>query len=75
MTRHGRRNIPGAINHIITRGLNRKDIFPEGCDPNDFRSRPEKNLSQNDRFQVQSSSVFKGYSLLQESFGRDRSLC
>jgi len=75
MNRHGRLNIHGAINHIITRGLNRQDIFPEGCAPNDFRRRLEKNLSQNDRFQVPSSSGFKGYSLLQESFGRDRSLC
>jgi len=45
MPRHRRLNIPGAINHVITRGLNRKDIFLDNCDRNDFLGRLEKNLS------------------------------
>ncbi len=45
MPRHRRLNIPGAINHIITRGLNRQDIFLDDCDRNDFLGRLEKNLS------------------------------
>jgi hypothetical protein len=55
--------MPGAINHVITRGLNRQDIFLDDCDWNDLLGRLEKNLSKNDRFQVQGSE-FKGYSLL-----------
>ena len=45
MPRHRRLNIPGAINHVITRGLNRQDIFLDDCDRNDFLGRLEKNLS------------------------------
>jgi hypothetical protein len=37
--------MPGAINHVITRGLNRQDIFLDDCDRNDFLGRLEKNLS------------------------------
>jgi hypothetical protein len=40
-----RLNIPGAINHVITRGLNRQDIFLDDCDRNDFLGRLEKNGS------------------------------
>jgi len=32
----GRLNMPGAINHVITRDLNRQDIFLDDCDYNDF---------------------------------------
>jgi REP element-mobilizing transposase RayT len=45
MPRHRRLNIPGAIHHVITRGLNRQDIFFDDCDRNDFLGRLEKNLS------------------------------
>ncbi|MBW1933913.1 MAG: transposase [Deltaproteobacteria bacterium] len=45
MPRHRRLNIPGAIHHVITRGLNRQDIFLDDCDRNDFLGRLEKNLS------------------------------
>jgi Transposase DDE domain len=45
MPRHRRLNIPGAINHVITRGLNRQDIFLDDCDRNNFLGRLEKNLS------------------------------
>ena len=34
----------GRINHVITRGLNRQDIFLDDCDRNDFLGRLEKNL-------------------------------
>ena len=44
MPRHRRLNMPGAINHAITRGLNRQDIFFDDCDRNDFLGRLEKNL-------------------------------
>jgi hypothetical protein len=40
-----RLNMPGAINHVITRGLNRQDIFLYDCNRNDFLGRLEKNLS------------------------------
>jgi len=36
MPRHRRLNIPGAINHVLTRGLNRQDIFLDDCDRNDL---------------------------------------
>jgi putative transposase len=45
MPRHRRLNIPGAIHHVITRGLNRQDIFLDDCDRNDFLGRLKKNLS------------------------------
>ena len=45
MPRHRRLNILGAIHHVITRGLNRQDIFLDDCDRNDFLGRFEKNLS------------------------------
>jgi len=32
----GQLNMPGAINHVITRGLNRQNIFLDDCDQNDF---------------------------------------
>jgi hypothetical protein len=41
MPRHRRLN---AIHHVITRGLNRQDIFLDDCDRNDFLGRLEKNL-------------------------------
>ena len=45
MPRHRRLNIPGAIHHVITRGLNRQDIFLDDCDRNDFLGRTENDLS------------------------------
>ncbi|NOR04819.1 MAG: hypothetical protein GQ575_00730 [Deltaproteobacteria bacterium] len=39
-----RLNIPGAIHHVISRGLKRQDIFLDDCDRNDFLGRLEKNL-------------------------------
>jgi hypothetical protein len=36
--------IPGAINHVITRGLNRQDIFLGDYNRDDFLGRLEKNL-------------------------------
>ncbi len=39
MPRHRRLNIPGAIHHVITRGLNRQDVFLDDCDRNDFLGR------------------------------------
>ncbi|MCF6290315.1 MAG: transposase [Desulfobacterales bacterium] len=46
MPRHKRINVPGAIHHVITRGLNRQKIFPGDKDREDFLSRLEKALSQ-----------------------------
>jgi hypothetical protein len=37
--------MPGAINHVITKGLNRQDIFLDDCDRNDFLVDLKKNLS------------------------------
>lgn len=46
MPRHKRLNVPGAIHHVITRGLNRQDIFFNDNDRNDFVARLEQGLSQ-----------------------------
>lgn len=46
MPRHKRINVPGAIHHVIVRGLNRQDIFLNDKDRNDFLFRLEKSLAQ-----------------------------
>jgi len=39
MPRQGRLNVPGAIHHIIARGLERKVIFKDDADRNEFLAR------------------------------------
>lgn len=46
MPRHKRINVPGAIHHVITRGLNRQNIFLADNDREDFLDRLEQGLSQ-----------------------------
>ncbi|MFH7321131.1 transposase [Desulfurivibrio sp. D14AmB] len=46
MPRHKRLDIPGAVHHVIVRGLNRQDIFLGDNDRNDFLVRLETGLSQ-----------------------------
>ncbi len=46
MPRQKRLDIPGAIHHVIVRGLNRQDIFLDDNDRNDFIDRFETGLSQ-----------------------------
>jgi len=46
MPRHKRLDIPGAIHHVIVRGLNRQDIFLDDNDRGDFIVRLGTGLSQ-----------------------------
>jgi len=46
MPRHKRINVPGAVHHVIARGLNRQDIFLDDHDRNSFLSRLQTALSQ-----------------------------
>ncbi len=46
MPRHKRIDVPGAVHHIIVRGLNRQDIFLGDKDRADFLGRLETALSQ-----------------------------
>jgi putative transposase len=46
MPRHKRIDVPGAVHHIIVRGLNRQDIFLGDNDRIDFLGRLESALSQ-----------------------------
>lgn len=46
MPRHKRIDVPGAVHHIIIRGLNRQDIFLDDKDRADFLGRLETALSQ-----------------------------
>jgi len=46
MPRHKRIDVPGAVHHIIVRGLNRQDIFLVDKDRIDFLSRLKSALSQ-----------------------------
>jgi REP element-mobilizing transposase RayT len=45
MPRHRRLNIPGAVHHVITRGLNRHDMFLDDNDRSNFLDRLAKGLS------------------------------
>ncbi|MDA8163429.1 MAG: transposase [Desulfobacteraceae bacterium] len=46
MPRHKRINVPGAIHHVIVRGLDRQDIFLDDHDRRDFLDRLETGLAQ-----------------------------
>lgn len=46
MPRHRRLDIPGAVHHVIVRGLNRQDIFLGDEDRTDFVARLETALGQ-----------------------------
>jgi REP element-mobilizing transposase RayT len=46
MPRNKRIDIPGAVHHVMIRGLNRQDIFLNDIDRKDFLVRFEKGLSQ-----------------------------
>ena len=46
MPRHKRIDVPGAVHHIIVRGMNRQDIFLGDKDRIDFLDRLETALSQ-----------------------------
>ncbi len=46
MPRHKRINIPGAVHHVIVRGINRQDIFFDNHDRNDFLARLERALAE-----------------------------
>ena len=48
MPRHKRINVPGAVHHIIVRGLNRQEIFLDDRDRSNFLGRLENALSQTD---------------------------
>jgi putative transposase len=46
MPRHRRLNAPGAIHHVIARGLDRQDIFLDDLDRRNFLGRLESALAQ-----------------------------
>lgn len=46
MPRHKRIDVPGAVHHVIVRGLNRQDIFLDDKDRDDFLERLEKAISE-----------------------------
>jgi len=46
MPRHKRINVPGAVHHVIVRGINRQNIFFDSHDRNDFLARLEKALKE-----------------------------
>ncbi|MDD5154851.1 MAG: transposase [Desulfovibrionales bacterium] len=46
MPRHKRIDIPGAVHHVIVRGLNRQDIFLDDMDRSNFLRRLETALSE-----------------------------
>ena len=42
MPRQARIDVPGALHHIIARGIERKRIFTDGVDRDNFLNRPGK---------------------------------
>ncbi|MEA1927870.1 MAG: transposase [Candidatus Auribacterota bacterium] len=46
MPRHGRIDYPGALHHVIIRGINRAAIFKDNVDRRDFLFRLEKGLEK-----------------------------
>jgi len=48
MPRHKRINVPGAVHHVIVRGINRQDIFFDSHDRKDFLGRLERALTETD---------------------------
>ncbi|MDP3981457.1 MAG: transposase [Chlamydiota bacterium] len=48
MPRDKRLNIPGGVYHVISRGIERRDIFLDGIDKTEFLSRLENALVKTD---------------------------
>ena len=45
MPRQARIDLPGLLYHVMVRGIERKEIFPEKTDKEDFLERLEKSLT------------------------------